>query len=242
MFLDLSLEFFFLLPYLALQLVSPLDGMARNFFFYMYTQEHAIHHVWIHLIPTSLYPRREKTIWSELELNPGPLASQATALTTRPWLLGQICLWINVKPYLNVDKPALMAHLSWQISERFYKGHWLQNVYSLFSMAQLYELISYAVFVFDCHMDVTWLNWWHCVRAGATRSGVRWWVAWMKMVASSTFSLLVLPEKDSLFYNLTPFSASSFTKPNRGSNSNKWVLQSNRTSLLILLNWKITKK
>ena len=32
---------------------------------------------------------RRKTIWSELELNPGPLASRATARTTRPCLLGQ---------------------------------------------------------------------------------------------------------------------------------------------------------
>ena len=66
--------------------------MAKNYyyyFFYMDMQDHAIYHVWIHFIPTSLYPRREKTIWSELELNPGPPASQATALTTRPWLLGQ---------------------------------------------------------------------------------------------------------------------------------------------------------
>ena len=56
---------------------------------YMDTQDHATYRVWIHFIPTSLYPRREKTIWSELELKPGPLASQATALTTRPLLLGQ---------------------------------------------------------------------------------------------------------------------------------------------------------
>ena len=37
------------------------------------------------------YTRGEENIWSELESNPGPLASrpQATALTTRPWLLGQ---------------------------------------------------------------------------------------------------------------------------------------------------------
>ena len=41
----------------------------------MDTQDHTIYHVWIHFIPTSVYPRREKTIWSELELNPGPLAS-----------------------------------------------------------------------------------------------------------------------------------------------------------------------
>ena len=54
----------------------------------MDTQDHAIYHVWIHFIPTSLYPMRRKNIWSELESNPGPLASQATALTTRPWLLG----------------------------------------------------------------------------------------------------------------------------------------------------------
>ena len=46
-------------------------------------------------IPTTLYLRREKTFWSELELNPGPLASQVTALTTRPWLLGQqVCPFI----------------------------------------------------------------------------------------------------------------------------------------------------
>ena len=34
--------------------------MARNYHnvFYMDTQEHAIHHVWIHLIPTSLYDGR----------------------------------------------------------------------------------------------------------------------------------------------------------------------------------------
>ena len=31
---------------------------------------------------------KKKNIWSELESNPGPFASQATALTTRPWLLG----------------------------------------------------------------------------------------------------------------------------------------------------------
>ena len=31
----------------------------------------------------------KENIWSELESSPGPLASQATALATRPWLLGQ---------------------------------------------------------------------------------------------------------------------------------------------------------
>ena len=73
----------------------PLDGMAKNYycFFYMDTQDHVIYHAWIHFIPTSLYPRRERTIWYELGSNPGPHASQATALTTKPWLLGP---WIAV--------------------------------------------------------------------------------------------------------------------------------------------------
>ena len=33
----------------------------------------------------------EKNIWSEPESNPGPLASQATTITTRPCLLGHCC-------------------------------------------------------------------------------------------------------------------------------------------------------
>ena len=63
-------------------------GMARNFL-----------STWICKIKQFLFldpfysylltPEERKTIWSELESNPGPFASQATALTTRPWLLGQ---------------------------------------------------------------------------------------------------------------------------------------------------------
>ena len=49
----------------------------------MDTQGHGIYHVWIHLFPTS-YALGEKTFGLELESKPGPLASQATALTTRP--------------------------------------------------------------------------------------------------------------------------------------------------------------
>ena len=59
----------------------------------MDTQEHAICHVWIHLFPTS-YTRGEKPFGLELESNPGPLASQATALTTRPCHLGQVLNWV----------------------------------------------------------------------------------------------------------------------------------------------------
>ena len=57
-------------------------------YFYMDTQDHAIYHVWIQLFPTS-YARGEKPFGLELESNPGPLASQATALTTRPCHLGR---------------------------------------------------------------------------------------------------------------------------------------------------------
>ena len=53
----------------------------------MDTQDHAFYHDWIYLFPTS-YARGEKPFSLELESNPGPLASQATTLTTRPWLLG----------------------------------------------------------------------------------------------------------------------------------------------------------
>ena len=52
-------------------------------YFYMDTQAHAIYHVWIQLFPTS-YARVKKPFGLELESNPGALASQATALTTRP--------------------------------------------------------------------------------------------------------------------------------------------------------------
>ena len=70
----------------------------------MDTLDHATYHVWIHFIPTTLYPRRDKTIWSELELNPGPHASQAIALTTRPWLLGLLRGGKVASSWLNLSK------------------------------------------------------------------------------------------------------------------------------------------
>ena len=48
------------------------------------TQDHVIYHVWIHLFPTSYYAREEKPFGLEVESNPGPLASQAITLTTKP--------------------------------------------------------------------------------------------------------------------------------------------------------------
>ena len=57
----------------------------------MYVQDHAIYHVWIHFfLPPYTRGERLKNIWSDLELNPGSLASQATTLTTRPYFLGQL--------------------------------------------------------------------------------------------------------------------------------------------------------
>ena len=57
-------------------------------FFFMDMQDHAINHVWIHLFPT-YNAQGEKPFGLELESNPGPPASQAAALTTRPCRLGQ---------------------------------------------------------------------------------------------------------------------------------------------------------
>ena len=39
------LIFFFLLPYLALLLVSPLDGMARNYYYYFHLDGYARAHI-----------------------------------------------------------------------------------------------------------------------------------------------------------------------------------------------------
>ena len=47
----------------------PLDGMARNIFNYMDTQEACNYHAWFCFYPTTLYPR-EKTIWNTLGSNP----------------------------------------------------------------------------------------------------------------------------------------------------------------------------
>ena len=67
----------------------PLDGVARNYLFYLHGYARSCH-LWSldPFFPTSYALGEKKTIWSELESNPGPLAPQATALTTRPCLLG----------------------------------------------------------------------------------------------------------------------------------------------------------
>ena len=70
--------------------------MAKKFFFYMDTRDHAIYHVWIHFFLPPYARGEKKTLWSELESNPGPLASQAATLTTRPWLLGQSLKYVDL--------------------------------------------------------------------------------------------------------------------------------------------------
>ena len=69
-----------------------IGGIPRNDFFHLDRCARA--HI-LCLDPFYSYlliPEEKKNIWSELELNPGPLASrtQVTALTTRPWLLGLV--------------------------------------------------------------------------------------------------------------------------------------------------------
>ena len=67
-------------------------------FMNMDTQDHTIYRVWIHLFFQPPMPEeRRKTIWYELVLNPDPLVSQATALTTRPCLLGQALKLVTFK-------------------------------------------------------------------------------------------------------------------------------------------------
>ena len=73
----------------------------------MDTQDLTIYLDWIHLFFLPPMPEKRKTIWSELESNPDPLASQATAVTTRPLRLGHLlfdelfCLSTN-NPFIEM--------------------------------------------------------------------------------------------------------------------------------------------
>ena len=65
------------------------------------------------------YTRSEKkNIWSELELNPGPFTSKATALYARPWLLKQ--LWIQVDHFHHIQSVSTFPskQLSWKWREK----------------------------------------------------------------------------------------------------------------------------
>ena len=76
---------------------SLLNGVARNYYCYFihgYARS-CNYHAWVHLFLTSS-ARREKPFGLELESNPGPLASQATALTTRPFSLGLLNLYLTL--------------------------------------------------------------------------------------------------------------------------------------------------
>ena len=82
---------FFLLPNFALTLVCCQMAWFGIIFLYLhgYTRSHNSSCLDPFNLPTS-YARGEEPFGLELESYPGPLASQAAALTTRPCLLGQM--------------------------------------------------------------------------------------------------------------------------------------------------------
>ena len=87
-----------------------------------------------------LIPEERKNIWSELESNSGPLASQSTSLTTRPWLLRR-CLvenGISEGAILNVDQvPSTMKRerLSKnKIKMQYFYFFWLETHYYFFNI------------------------------------------------------------------------------------------------------------
>ena len=86
-----TLKVVFLLPYLALTLVCHYMawlGIIIIIILSTWISKSTQFVVSGSILFLPPYTRGEKkNIWSELESNPGPLASQATALTTRPWLL-----------------------------------------------------------------------------------------------------------------------------------------------------------
>ena len=70
--------------------LQPLDHGSSGIFIYMELQHNAIFSVWNHFYPVCSYDWGEENKWKELGSNPRPFATQATALTTRPWLLGLV--------------------------------------------------------------------------------------------------------------------------------------------------------
>ena len=68
---------------------SPLDGVARNYLLSTWISKFMQFIISGSIFSYLLIPEEKiKTIWSELESNPGPFASQATSLITKPCLLG----------------------------------------------------------------------------------------------------------------------------------------------------------
>ena len=93
---------------------SPLDGMARNcIILFFYLHEYARSRNLLCLDPfysNLLIPEERINIRSELESKPGPLASQATALTTRQWLLRQQRCRLEGLLYDNLSTTGLVIH------------------------------------------------------------------------------------------------------------------------------------
>ena len=67
------------------------DGTTRNFFLSTWIRKSTQFVVSGYILFLPPFTQGEKKdIWTVMESNLGLLVSQATALTTRPWLLGQI--------------------------------------------------------------------------------------------------------------------------------------------------------
>ena len=81
---------FFLLPLAPTLVCCKMAqlGIFLSFYLHGYAKSHNLSSLDPFIFPALLTEKR-KTIWSELESNPVPHASQATDLTTRPCLLGQ---------------------------------------------------------------------------------------------------------------------------------------------------------
>ena len=94
--------------------------MARNSFYpHGYTRSHNLSYLGPFYSYLLMAKERRKTIWSELESNPIPLASQASALNTRPWLLGlkyMICydwlVWCKFSFWITSNAFVLLGYHS----------------------------------------------------------------------------------------------------------------------------------
>ena len=78
--LNLNLTSIFFTPIPRSYTSLPIDGVARNYYSFLFLstwkcKKHAIYRVWIHLFLPPMSEERRKSHWSELESNPGHLAS-----------------------------------------------------------------------------------------------------------------------------------------------------------------------
>ena len=103
-----------LLQYLGSYTCLPLNGVPWIFYFFFCKITQSFY---LFIFPTSM-PKKGKTIWTELELYQGPLASQVTTLTTRPCHRGRDYLLMH----RSFSPDASIAHL-WKVP----KFYWLKT-------------------------------------------------------------------------------------------------------------------